>query len=341
MKAISPGLAALCRTYKTESPDEAVRSAMRELLKTVKVRTPPIGLRGICRQLNVHFSWSATAHRTGTGTASLHTDGNGGFEIALHDANFRQRWRRARFSVAHELAHALIIQLIQDPILIATLDDTCERYEELERVCNAGAAELLMPSNALRQAILEFGLGPEGLGQLYDHFLVSWAALLWQIAWILPNGCCLRWRKHARHDREESVFRVVACYPGYRGQGSRAWLPNGATTSHLNSRIVEVTSFENTCVSTEGAQITLGSRSWRGNSFGTFIRRRRALNQPILSGFPVPDEAEFSSDADVILFHSRSSHFYCSQLPTLALTPAIKPERKNLVGANEIQKAHA
>ncbi len=340
MEPTSPGLTALCRTYNTQSPDEAVRSAMRELLRTVGLGNPPIGLRGICRQLGVQFSWTAAAHRAGTGTASLHTDGRGGFEIALHDVNFRKKWRRSRFSVAHELAHALIIQLIQDPVLIASLDDTSERHKELERVCNAGAAELLMPSTTLRQGILEVGLGPEGLSQLYDRFLVSWAALLWQIAWILPNGCCIRWRKHARHDREESVFRVVACYPGYRGRGRRVWLPSGATTSHLNSRIVEATAVENRCVTSEGAEITLGSCSWLGDSLGTSVHRRSDLTQPVLNGFPVPDEAEFKSADDVLLFHSRSSRLLSSKKPTLSLAP-IRSEQEESVATDPTKKAYA
>ncbi len=338
MKPTSPGLAALCRTYNTKSPEEAMRSAMRELLGTCG-ENPPIGLRGICRQLDVRFGWNATAHRIGAGTASLHASSNGEFEIVLHDANFRRRWRRARFSVAHELAHALLLRLIQDPALIASLDDTAEDLQELERTCNAGAAELLMPSTSLRQAILQFGLGPEGLIQLYDHFLVSWAALLWQIAWVLPNGSCVRWRKYARHDREAVAFRVVACYPSYRSRGRRPWLPNGATTSHLNSRVVESTVAENRPVKTEGAEIKLGSRKWRGDSLGTFVQKRTNLVQPVLNGFPVPDEMEYKSAGDVLLFHSSSSRLLSSKSSTILLAP-LELEENAMERSDAVERAH-
>jgi Zn-dependent peptidase ImmA (M78 family) len=55
--------------------------------------------------------------------------------------------RRRRFTLAHEIAHALLLPLTGDP----RRQLTCGRQVELERLCDAVAAELLIPWAAIKR----------------------------------------------------------------------------------------------------------------------------------------------------------------------------------------------
>ena len=56
---------------------------------------------------------------------------------------------RRRFSAAHELCHHLLSQSIS--ISHSFLDADCTHHNELERACNRFAAELLMPTDTIRE----------------------------------------------------------------------------------------------------------------------------------------------------------------------------------------------
>lgn len=305
-KVKSLGLEALCRAQQTETPEAAIRGACTYLLKACGITQPPVPLKPLLSSLNVSFSWSksGTHWKPGHGTASLKPV-NGRLTIFLHEKLAEQNWRRSRFSVAHELMHALIIQMLGDAKLIATLDDTEEAYAELERVCNVGAAELLMPSAMIRKAVKEFGFSPEGLLTFYDRFLVSREALLWRIASVMPHASITRWRRYARKPSEETCYRVKTCYPPYVRGNERPWLPEGATTKHLSSDVVERVARQRIPEEVDDLRIELGDRIWKCGAVATFFDERKDTDQPQFEGFSVPDETSQPWAGDVLVFATK------------------------------------
>lgn len=84
------------------------------------------------------------------------------------------RSRRAQFTAFHELAHYLLDTLPADaPFLSAEL----EAYEDgnafEERVCDAFAANCLIPDELLQDCLEEYGLNSEGAAELYKRSYAS------------------------------------------------------------------------------------------------------------------------------------------------------------------------
>jgi hypothetical protein len=212
-----------------------------------------------------------------------------------------------RFSIAHELVHALLFQRLRHPDLIASLDETPEAHRELERACNIGAAELLMPSELLRHEVRAHGLSSEALLALYDRFLVSREALIWQIAAVTPGAAAFRWRRHARNEAETSTWRVVGAYPPYQNDLRRPWLPPGSTERHLSVRGVAAAAQTPARYWRGTTTIMLGRHEWtRVATCTTFPPRERDRRQPQLDGFPVPDEPPSHWRTDLVMFLAES-----------------------------------
>jgi hypothetical protein len=212
--------------------------------------------------------------------------------IHVHDPSFDRNYRRTRFSIAHELVHALIIRVLDNPSLVASLDATPEGLAELESVCDIGASHLLMPPRLIRDRLRVHGLTPPGLLNLYDEFLVSRDALLYGIASVLPRGSAMRWRHIARTPQEPVAWRIVGSYPRYGSDPQRPWLPRGATAKHLSQNLPDVVARTGAVLSCDSLTVTLGKRDWRRAAYGTFLGSRpRGASRPLFSGLVVSDEA--------------------------------------------------
>jgi Zn-dependent peptidase ImmA (M78 family) len=80
---------------------------------------------------------------------------------------------RLRFTMAHEVTHALILG---DDDLLSDLHDAYagdEFEQHLETLCNIGASEILMPREPLRQLLATYGQKAVALPRLARHFAVS------------------------------------------------------------------------------------------------------------------------------------------------------------------------
>ncbi|AEB11476.1 ImmA/IrrE family metallo-endopeptidase [Marinithermus hydrothermalis] len=81
--------------------------------------------------------------------------------------------RRQRFTLAHEVIHHLIQH---DDELLSDLHDAFEgpAFEEaLEALCNLGAAEMLLPSRAVVEAVAQHGYRPRLIPELAERYGVS------------------------------------------------------------------------------------------------------------------------------------------------------------------------
>jgi hypothetical protein len=108
---------------------------------------------------------------------------------------------RQNFSCAHEIGHTLLHDLEQ-----RSLEDvefrlvSCEiGRKDKERLCDAAAAELLMPERIFGKYLSGFGVSVAAIGRLSNTFRVSIPAVAIRIAQVSEEPCVAilwhRWRK--------------------------------------------------------------------------------------------------------------------------------------------------
>lgn len=96
--------------------------------------------------------------------------------------NSKVRPERQRFTLAHEISHAL---LLGDDDLLSDLHDEFEgdRLEQvIETLCNVGAAALLMPRPLIEEMLSRFGPTGRALGELARRADVSASTALYTLA---------------------------------------------------------------------------------------------------------------------------------------------------------------
>ena len=283
---MSAGLRAICRLQRAATPKAAVQGMWASVLSQLGLVTPPIPLSPVARYLDV--SWPP-CYSAGGGTGTLRFQ-NDSYRVFLNEPAAKQRWRRVRFTLAHELTHVMILKHLKNESLVTSLDANKEAHNELERVCNVGAAELLMPSRAIRTDLRRFGLAPVALSTFYDRYLVSREALVWRLASAIPSGAAIRWRRFRRHDGEPECWRVVRSYPPYSASPVRPWLPQGATIRHVQPDIITTGYEQGVVIQPVNVVVMLDRREWRTRALVTSFPARRQNEQPRFEGFLVPDE---------------------------------------------------
>lgn len=96
--------------------------------------------------------------------------------------NSRVRPERQRFTLAHEVSHAL---LLADDDLLSDLHDAFEgeRLEQvIETLCNVGAAALLMPDALIDEVLARHGPSGQALADLSRRAEVSASSALYALA---------------------------------------------------------------------------------------------------------------------------------------------------------------
>ena len=102
-----------------------------------------------------------------------------------------QSKERKRFTQFHEITHHLIdedeeiISVLHD----ATWDQNGEHKKQLERLCNIGAAEFLMPREKFTKLYKAKGFNVELIPFAANHFESSAIATTIQLAQVAPNSC--------------------------------------------------------------------------------------------------------------------------------------------------------
>jgi IrrE N-terminal-like domain len=96
-----------------------------------------------------------------------------GFRIVLRAGTTHTRYR---FTVAHELCHTFFYEIVPELKF-----GSCEADPEEERLCNLGAAELLMPEKSLRRCARGYSHSIDSLEALAAVYAVSPEAMLWRL----------------------------------------------------------------------------------------------------------------------------------------------------------------
>lgn len=278
--------------FNTPDGKSAVKVICRQILASLNLTTSPVPLNPICRKFHLKVLYNKISKKEDSFLKISPT----GFEIEISQL---KNWRRNRFTIAHELTHLIIFNAISRPI--NSFDK--KQYDEIERLCDIGASELLINEIELEKSLRDHGLSKEGLKIIYDKFMVSYDALFLKLSEYL-NANILIWRNYSRHEREKKEYRVYKHFPKYKFAVKSTWLPNGCTAKHISPipfDMVEKTSI------LEDFRILINDKVTNCSSL-TFLfphSRTTTTNLPIFEDIPVKDESLYDECYIMIIFNDK------------------------------------
>lgn len=154
----------LCVTYDGATPEEAMINACGMLIYKS-------GSSGF----SSHFKDLLTACNARVIEKDIATPGRLEIEengYAIYISNQIPESRK-RFSIAHEIAHILIIEgLYHKPQLLRSLRSHVN-WEKVERLCDLAASEILIPPNHFIEQIKKLGLTSDGIQKVCEYYGIS------------------------------------------------------------------------------------------------------------------------------------------------------------------------
>jgi hypothetical protein len=164
---------------------------------------------------------------------------NDGYLIKV---NINHSPSRQNFSIAHEIGHILLDELVQNtnltPMEFRTFNPQAHlrAYAEAkERLCDIAATELLMPENIYSKYLLELGISISTIEKLSNMFKVSLQASAIRIAELSTDPCMvIIWNLNS--NSQSKILRIS----WHRGPGknkiSKDWyLPLSSQVSRPSS----------------------------------------------------------------------------------------------------------
>jgi hypothetical protein len=141
-----------------------VRERVRELLTLAGQSYPPVDL------IKVAYVQGIKTVRNGNLRSSLGVlrDGPDGFTVTLSSRDPA----KSRFTLAHEIAHTLLLHSKHSSVVLGERKAKMP-HQKLERLCDAIAAEILLPYDMFSEAVDEEALGIETILRLCGRFDAS------------------------------------------------------------------------------------------------------------------------------------------------------------------------
>lgn len=266
----SEAIRMFCDRWEAENADVAMVHAMGELRRQSGQMVPPIALeQGILPRINARPVRTPMSPR-----GRLQADANGWVIHIPPDAP----WATGRFTIAHELSHVLLFDAVSSRRdLIDQLRNDDALWWPIERLCDRGAAELLLPEADMRQMLgSEFPQTSKEARKLFHRYLVSASAFMRRIRDIGENRSYTTWEYRSYRAKPEA-WRITEVDSNLPKQ-TRTYLPKHLSSrSHLMPDLVEEASRTGFAYAKEAA-LTTGSQRHTGCMF--------AFNPSM------PDEAE-------------------------------------------------
>ncbi|WP_291426202.1 ImmA/IrrE family metallo-endopeptidase [Deinococcus sp.] len=187
---------------------------MRELASAYSQRVPGLDAHSLILGLDgIELKYMPMGERDGAYDPEHHV-------ILI---NSKVRPERQRFTLAHEISHAL---LLDDDDLLSDIHDAFEgeRLEEvIESLCNVGAASLLMPQSLMNEMTQRFGYTGRTLAELARRADVSHSTALYALAEQTPQPTLYTVCAVSRQEQEEAAgalkalsVRVFGASPGVK-----------------------------------------------------------------------------------------------------------------------------
>jgi hypothetical protein len=141
-----------------------IRETVRELLRQAGQGHPPIDLIKVAKVQGI------TKVRNGKlrGSLGVLRDGPDGFTVTLSSRDPA----KSRFTLAHEIAHTLLLHSKHSSVVLGERKAKLP-HQKLERLCDAIAAEILLPYDMFGQAASEEPLGIDSILRLCGRFDAS------------------------------------------------------------------------------------------------------------------------------------------------------------------------
>ena len=203
------------------------------MLEGAGVAGPPVDLHALREHLgNVDVEYAHMGELLGSVERKA-----GRFRIRLNLSESR----RQRFTLAHEIAHTLLMRAVVRPTVVQLRVREPARHDEQEALCDAIAAEILMPYHLFRPRVLRLPVSIEAIRRLADEFDTSVQATAIRYAHLTEQEMAtIIWR----HSQHSLVARVTPSQPGVHLGGQWAARPvdelrNGpAHALHCNHIVV-------------------------------------------------------------------------------------------------------
>ena len=136
-------------------------------------------------------------------------------ESYMIKVNKNHNLSRQNFSCAHEIGHILFNELGLEQYITKTEYRTfnpqairTKRAKDIEHLCDAAAAELLMPEMVFKKYLSSLGVGIGSIERLANTFRVSYQSAAIRIAEVSTEPCiALLWRR--QKGKSTAPFRLV------------------------------------------------------------------------------------------------------------------------------------
>jgi len=224
---------ALMDIYGRTPPDQLFKEKANEIIRVTKIKGPPFDPHVYAEYLGIEVIQDKDAPFDGT----LRMLTSGRFLILLNASASEER---KRFTLAHEIAHTFYyddLKLHMERHCGAAIFDS-----EEERLCDIGAAELLMPSAYFGRDLkegrkTEGSVTPQLIRTLALRYQVSMQATCVRTVSIIKSMACIYWSKSHSINSDwatPSKYRnLVICTTGkssveraFRGQPSDTVIAN-------------------------------------------------------------------------------------------------------------------
>lgn len=287
----------------TPNEKSAVKAACRRLLDSLNISDAPIPLKPLCQRFNLNVIYNNAIKKED----SLLRLAPNGFEIEISK---QKNWRRNRFTIAHELTHLIIFKLIGTPINSADK----KYHDQIELLCDIGAAELLMSEDELKRNLSLLGLSTKGLKGLYDKFMVSYDALFLKLADVLESNIII-WKNYARTDFEKKEYRVLRHFPRYRESYKPLWLPQGCTKKHVSPNPFKEDAITEEVMVYDDFKIIMNDKNTPCNALVFMFphSRNNVGKLPIFDDLTVTDEVNYDDCCIMILFSNAKKFEFVKQ----------------------------
>lgn len=256
-----------------------MRHACRDLLERTDQLAGPIRLSPLCRAVGAELE-----------EADLAVDGLLSAYGDRYVIQVRSRedvgWRRARFSIAHEIGHILLFDSVGEGQVSSVSDPGY--VEAIESLCNLAAAELLMPSWHFQQEALNAGFDSDGLSYLRQCFGVSWSALLVRFVDVFPDAGATIWRSGVRAGDGDKM-RVVKAF----GRQRQSWLAPGMSERFLSEPLPRRALLDGSAVC-KGVRVLRSSESPKLLGLASRIDPERRQGKSAAAVLLLPPAAESS-----------------------------------------------
>lgn len=239
----------------TQSSNEldAMRVMAHNLKYSVGIDEEPIPLKPIIDYLGIDYKWSHFNSTDLRGEACLKLE-NGRFQILVNGRK-NYNWRRARFSVAHEIGHYIFL-MYTGGSTTQLMQQNESNYKLLESMCDAFAQELLIPRKSVDSQLKD--IAAIGFSGMANKYKVSRSAI---IRSIIDGKNGLSWVILSSEDNkraEDEMLRVKYSYPPYKKIPNADWFPKGISINRFitTGDVVKIKDY-----SYNEAIIDLGNRS--------------------------------------------------------------------------------